>query len=87
MDRSFVEQVVAAAASVVASGAISANGHGNVSLHVPGADEMYYPAAPSLRGLGPDGVVRVALDRTPVAPEVSICVPPRPLRRAAYQRS
>jgi len=64
MDRDFVEQVVAAAASVVASGAISANGHGNVSIRVPGTDEMYYTAAPSLRGLGPDGVVRVALDGT-----------------------
>jgi hypothetical protein len=50
VDSSFVERVVAAAASVVASGAISANGHGNVSLRVPGADEMYYTAAPSLRG-------------------------------------
>jgi len=64
MDKDLVEQVVAAAASVVASGAISANGHGNVSLRVPGAEEMYYTAAPSLRGLGPDGVVRVALDGT-----------------------
>ncbi len=64
MDRDFVDQVVAAAAGVVASGAISANGHGNVSVRVPGSDEMYYSAAPSLRGLGPDGVVRVALDGT-----------------------
>ena len=64
MDKGLVEQVVAAAASVVASGAISANGHGNISVRVPGAEEMYYTAAPSLRGLGPDGVVRVALDGT-----------------------
>jgi L-fuculose-phosphate aldolase len=64
VDKDFVEQVVAAAASVVASGAISANGHGNVSVRVPGAEEMYYTAAPSLRGLGPDGVVRVGLDGT-----------------------
>ena len=64
MDRSLVDQVVAAAASVVASGAISANGHGNVSVRVPGAAEMYYSSAPSLRGLGPDGVVRVGLDGT-----------------------
>ena len=64
MDKSLVEQVVAAAASVVASGAISANGHGNVSIRVPGAEEMYYTSAPSLRGLGPDGVVRVGLDGT-----------------------
>lgn len=64
MDRELVEQVVAAARSVVAGGAISANGHGNVSIRVPGAEEMYYTAAPSLRGLGPDGVVRVGLDGT-----------------------
>jgi len=32
VDEGLVEQVVAAAASVVASGAISANGHGNISL-------------------------------------------------------
>lgn len=64
MDKGLVEQVVAAAASVVASGAISANGHGNVSLRVPGAEEMYFTAAPSLKGLGPDGIVRVGLDGT-----------------------
>jgi L-ribulose-5-phosphate 4-epimerase len=64
MDKALVEQVVGAAAGVVASGAISANGHGNISVRVPGADEMYFTAAPSLRGLGPDGVVRVALDGT-----------------------
>jgi len=64
VDKGLVEQVVAAAASVVASGAISANGHGNVSLRVPGAEEMYFTAAPSLKGLGPDGIVRVGLDGT-----------------------
>jgi L-fuculose-phosphate aldolase len=64
VDRELVEQVVAAARSVVAGGAISANGHGNVSIRVPGAEEMCYTAAPSLRGLGPDGVVRVGLDGT-----------------------
>jgi len=64
MDKDLVDQVVGAAAKVVASGAISANGHGNVSLRVPGADEMYFTSAPSLRGLGPEGVVRVGLDGT-----------------------
>ncbi len=64
MDRGLVDQVVAAAAGVVASGAISANGHGNVSLRVPGAEEMYFTSAPSLRGLGPAEVVRVGLDGT-----------------------
>ncbi len=62
MDKALVDEVVAAAANVVASGAISANGHGNVSIRVPGADEMYFTSAPSLRGLGPASVVRVGLD-------------------------
>ncbi|MBF6606708.1 MAG: class II aldolase/adducin family protein [Chloroflexi bacterium] len=64
MDKALVDEVVAAAARVVAGGAISANGHGNVSLRVPGAEEMYFTSAPSLRGLGPEGVVRVGLDGT-----------------------
>ncbi len=62
MDRNLVDQVLAAAASVVAGGAISHNGHGNVSIRVPGADEMYYTAAPSLKGLTPEGICRVGLD-------------------------
>ena len=64
MDKSMVDQVLAAAASVLASGAISANGHGNVSLRVPGAEEMYFTSASSLKGLTPDGIARVALDGT-----------------------
>ncbi|MFI5259271.1 MAG: class II aldolase/adducin family protein [Candidatus Limnocylindrales bacterium] len=64
MDKSLVDEVVAAAARVVAGGAISANGHGNVSLRVPGAEEMYFTSAPSLRGFGPEGVARVSLDGT-----------------------
>jgi hypothetical protein len=58
VDRNFVGQVLDAAARVVAGGAISANGHGNVSLRVPGADEMYYTSAPSLKGLTPEGIAR-----------------------------
>ena len=64
MDKSFVDQVLAAAAAVVGSGAISANGHGNVSIRVPGAEEMYYTSAPSLKRLTAAGVVRVGLDGT-----------------------
>jgi len=62
MDRDLVDQVVGVAQRVVASGAISANGHGNVSLRVPGSDEMYFTAAPSLRAHPPSAVVRVGLD-------------------------
>jgi L-ribulose-5-phosphate 4-epimerase len=64
MDGDLVTRVLEAAARVVAGGAISANGHGNVSLRVPGAEEMYFTSAPSLNGLGPDGIARVALDGT-----------------------
>lgn len=64
MDKDLVDRVVETAASVVASGAISANGHGNVSIRVPTADEMYFTSAPSLKGLTPDGIVRVRLDGT-----------------------
>ncbi len=62
MDKAIVDQVLDAAARVVASGAISHNGHGNVSVRVPDSDEMYFTSAPSLRGMTPDGVVRVGLD-------------------------
>ena len=62
MDRALVDLVVETAAKVVASGAISANGHGNVSVRVPGEDEMYFTSAPTLRGLDPSGVVHVGLD-------------------------
>jgi L-ribulose-5-phosphate 4-epimerase len=64
MDRDLVDEVIDTAAKVVASGAITANGHGNVSLRVPGSDEMYFTSASSLNGLGPDGVARVGLDGT-----------------------
>jgi L-fuculose-phosphate aldolase len=64
MDSETVEQVVETARRVVASGAISANGHGNISIRVPGTDEMYFTSAASLRGMGPQDVVRVGLDGT-----------------------
>jgi L-ribulose-5-phosphate 4-epimerase len=64
MDNDLVNQVVDIASRVVASGAISANGHGNVSVRVPGADEMYFTAAPSLRNHPASAVVRVGLDGT-----------------------
>ena len=62
MDSGLVEQVLAAAAAVLAGGAISHNGHGNVSLRTPGSDEMFFSSAPSLRGLTAQGVARIGLD-------------------------
>jgi L-fuculose-phosphate aldolase len=64
VNKDLVDQVVEIAQRVVASGAISANGHGNVSLRVPGAEEMYFTAGPSLRNHARSAVVRVALDGT-----------------------
>ena len=64
MDKDLAGQVVDIAQRVVASGAISANGHGNVSVRVPGAQEMYFTAGPSLRGHPVSAVVRVGLDGT-----------------------
>jgi L-ribulose-5-phosphate 4-epimerase len=64
MDKELVDQVVETAQRVVASGAISANGHGNVSVRVQGADEMYFTAGPSLRNHPAAAVVRVRLDGT-----------------------
>ena len=64
MDKDLPEQVAEIAQRVVASGAISANGHGNVSVRVPGAEEMYFTAGPSLRGHPASAVVRVGLDGT-----------------------
>jgi L-ribulose-5-phosphate 4-epimerase len=64
MDKDLVDHVVDTAQRVVASGAISANGHGNVSLRVPGAAEMYFTAGPSLRNHPAAAVVRVGLDGT-----------------------
>ncbi len=64
MDRDLADQVVDTAARVVASGAIGANGHGNVSIRVPGAQEIYYTAGPSLRDHPRSAVVRLGLDGT-----------------------
>jgi L-ribulose-5-phosphate 4-epimerase len=62
MDKDLVGQVVDAAAAVMASGAMSASGHGSVSLRVPGTDEMYFTGGPSLQRLRPESVARVGLD-------------------------
>jgi L-ribulose-5-phosphate 4-epimerase len=64
MDKDLAGQVVDIAQRVVASGAISANGHGNVSVRVPGSEEMYFTAGPSLRHHPVSAVVRIGLDGT-----------------------
>lgn len=62
MDEGLVTGVVDTAGKVIASGAISANGHGNVSLRSPNGDEVYFTAAPTMKGLGPAGIARIGLD-------------------------
>jgi len=64
VDKGLAAQVADIAQRVVASGAISANGHGNISVRVPGAEEMYFTAGPSLRDHPASMVVRVGLDGT-----------------------
>ncbi|HXW78627.1 MAG TPA: class II aldolase/adducin family protein [Acidimicrobiales bacterium] len=64
MDKALVDDVVDVARRVVASGAISANGHGNVSLRAPGADEIYFTGGSSLRDHPASAVARLGLDGT-----------------------
>jgi L-fuculose-phosphate aldolase len=64
MDVDLVDGVIDIAARVVASGAIGSNNHGNVSIRVPGAEEMYFTSGTSMRDHPRDEVVRVAFDGT-----------------------
>lgn len=64
MDMDLVDQLIDASRRVVASGAISSNGHGNISIRLPGRDEMYFTGGPSLRDHPRDAVVRIRLDGT-----------------------
>jgi len=56
------EQIANTAAAVVASGAISSNGHGNISIRIPDSSEMLFSTAPTLHGLTEEMVARVRLD-------------------------
>ena len=60
--KSLRGQVAETAAAVVASGAISSNGHGNISVRAPGSPEMLFSTASSLNGLTTDMVARIRLD-------------------------
>ena len=60
----YIEMLLEATQRVLASGAIGGNGHGNLSVRVQGADEMYFTTAISLRTLNADGIARVGLDGT-----------------------
>jgi L-ribulose-5-phosphate 4-epimerase len=62
MNEQLVNQILDAAARLTAGGVVTPNGHGNISVRVPGADEMYFTSAPSLNALGPGGIARVGPD-------------------------
>ncbi len=62
MDKDLVAQIGDVAKRVVASGAISANGHGNVSLRAPGSDEIYFTGGATLRDHPASAVARVRLN-------------------------
>jgi L-fuculose-phosphate aldolase len=64
VDPHHVDGLIDTTRKVLASGAIGANGHGNVSLRVAGADEMYFTSAITLEGLTAEGIARVRLDGT-----------------------
>lgn len=62
MDKGMVEQLLDVARGVVAGGAIGGNGHGNISLKVPGAPELYHTGGYSLRDHPASSVVRLGMD-------------------------
>jgi L-fuculose-phosphate aldolase len=55
-------QIVETANAVVRSGAISLSGHGNLSVRVPGRDEILYTAGATLADVQAGNIVRLALD-------------------------
>jgi L-ribulose-5-phosphate 4-epimerase len=55
-------QLVETAHAIVRNGAISMSGHGNISIRVPGKDEILFTAAGSLVGFDESGIARLGLD-------------------------
>lgn len=63
-------QLVDAVRAVDRSGAISMSGHGNLSIRVPGRDEILYTAGGTLHGFDESGIARLGLDGTVLEGEV-----------------
>jgi L-ribulose-5-phosphate 4-epimerase len=59
-----------AAQRVAASGVLSLSGHGNLSLRVPGRDEILFTSGGSLRDLPLDAIVRLRFDGDVIDGEV-----------------
>ena len=63
-------QLVETTRAIVSSGAISMSGHGNISIRIPGRDEMLYTAGSTLSGFDESGIVRLSLDGAVLEGEV-----------------
>lgn len=63
-------QLVETAQAIVRSGAISMSGHGNISIRIPGRDEILYTAGSSLAGFQDSGIARLGLDGAVLEGEV-----------------
>lgn len=68
--RELRAELVETARAIVRSGAISMSGHGNISLRIPGRDEVLYTAGPTLSGVEESSIVRLSLDGTVLEGEV-----------------
>lgn len=64
------DQLVETANAVARSGAISLSGHGNISIRIPGRDEILYTAGPSLNGFSAAQIARIGLDGAVLEGEV-----------------
>lgn len=62
--RSLRSQLVDTAHRIVASGAISMSGHGNISVRVPDRDEILYTTAGTLHGFSEESIARLGVDGT-----------------------
>jgi L-ribulose-5-phosphate 4-epimerase len=56
------KELVETAQAILRSGAISMSGHGNISVRVPGRDEIVFTAGSSLRQIDENQLVRLSLD-------------------------
>ena len=63
-------QIVDTAQAILRSGAISMSGHGNISIRIPGKDEIFYTASPTLNDFKESSIARVHLDGTVLDGEV-----------------
>jgi L-fuculose-phosphate aldolase len=65
------EQLHATVHAILRTEAISGSGHGNVSLRVPGRDELLFTSPPGLKGFDHTGIARLGLDGSVLEGSVS----------------